>query len=252
MAARDTSLGEPASVREVNAPELPEIHRLDRRTLANAPPCSDIGVRGLVAGDDPFASYTLLSMDSNTGWHRRGDTIGAYRVLGVGSERVWLVQPSTPSTYRLCQAEVGRVAATPRPAADSPSEHSSVAGTASQPLAHLSKKIEARGPLDFILDRSVIDELIAQQALVVDLVRTRLVAGGEPGGGGVELARITPSSVIEKLGLISGDRLQRAAGVDLDSMEHGLIALSRLRTSDRFTLEVLRGGRRTTLSYEVR
>lgn len=59
-------------------------------------------------------------------------------------------------------------------------------------------------------------------------------------------------SVLEKLGLRTGDRLRRVAGVELTSLEAGLSAMARLRASPNFSIDVVRGGAPVSLEYDVR
>lgn len=66
--------------------------------------------------------------------------------------------------------------------------------------------------------------------------------------GGVLVPAIPPGSVVEKLGLRSGDRVRAAAGrpvTSLDALMDSVLALA----GDGVTLSLDRGGREVTLSY---
>ena len=224
-------------------------------TLGAAPACTDVVVRGLLAGRDARASWTLVGAGGAADWHRRGDRVGAYRVLHVGAARVWLARPSSATTYAICQAELGARPSEEPPvrvtAAPSVDARGGAARGAALPLAHLAARIEERGPRDYLLDRSVVEGLVEGQGALAQLARGRPeLEGGRTVG--FLLSEVRAGSVLEKLGLKSGDRLRRAGGVDLVGVEAALTALARIQTASRFSLEVVRAGTPTTLDYEVR
>lgn len=225
-------------------------------TFADAPACVDVVVRGVVAGADARASWSLVGAGDATDWRRTGDRVGPYRVLHVGTARVWLARPSSSTTYAVCQAELGarpdESAASPPSATARVPAGPTVGGSAGAlPLAHLAARIEARGPNDFLLDRSVLDGLVEGQGALAQLARGRPeLEGGRTVG--FLLSEVRPGSVLEKLGLRSGDRLRRVSGIELVSVEAALTALARIQSVPRFSIEVVRGGAPATLDYEVR
>lgn len=220
-----------------------------RIELSRAPACRDATMRGIIVAEDTRESMALLGVGATTEWRRRGDPIGDYRVLNVANERAWLVRGSAAQgKYAVCQTELGSRA--------EPNERVAVAAVPSNasgpgPLAHLGARIEKRGKDDFVLDRSVIEEMVEQQGSLAALVRAQPdFEGGRTVG--LSLKHVRPGSVLETLGLKSGDRLRSVAGVELTSVESGLTALARLRANPRFALEIVRDGKPAQLDYEVR
>ena len=68
---------------------------------------------------------------------------------------------------------------------------------------------------------------------------------------GFRIFRIKPGSVFEKLGLRNGDVIQKINGVDMDSIEKGFQLLQQLRYESQFEIQIKRGARELTLSYEI-
>ena len=102
-----------------------------------------------------------------------------------------------------------------------------------------------------MIDRASFDALIDNQAALASSVR----GGPEMVDGkmvGVKLAFVRPGSVLDKLGLHTGDRLTKINGAELTSPERILELYARLRTAPRFAFEVVRGGAAMQIDYEVR
>ena len=68
---------------------------------------------------------------------------------------------------------------------------------------------------------------------------------------GFLIQSIDPSSPFTKLGVRQGDVLTAVNDIVLDNAGKGLEAFQKLRNSPRVSLQVLRGGQPTTMSYDV-
>lgn len=87
------------------------------------------------------------------------------------------------------------------------------------------------------------------------LQTARAVPYTEPGTGkfkGFLIQSIDNSSPFAQLGIRQGDILTAVNDIVLDNAGKGLEAFQRLRNSPKVSLEVLRGGSKTTLSYDVK
>jgi general secretion pathway protein C len=73
---------------------------------------------------------------------------------------------------------------------------------------------------------------------------------GEPQG--FRLTRLQQDSVLQKIGLRSGDVLQKVNGLSIASPDDALRAYQFLQQEGTVRLEILRGNRPTTLTYEIR
>ena len=69
--------------------------------------------------------------------------------------------------------------------------------------------------------------------------------------GGYELASVMPGSYVESLGLRSGDVVLAIDGRPVRSPDDAARAYSWLRVTDRFTIDLLREGRRVQLRYQL-
>jgi general secretion pathway protein C len=76
------------------------------------------------------------------------------------------------------------------------------------------------------------------------------VVQGEPRG--FRLTRLQQDSVLQKIGLRNGDVLHKVNGLSLTSPDDALRAYQLLQQEGTVRLEILRGNRPTTLTYEIR
>lgn len=72
-----------------------------------------------------------------------------------------------------------------------------------------------------------------------------------PNSNGFKLVSVRPGSILERLGVKSGDLLRRVNGHTLDDPEKLLAMFHQLRTASRFDVEVERDGRAVTHTYRV-
>lgn len=82
-------------------------------------------------------------------------------------------------------------------------------------------------------------------ARVVPAVRNGAAAG-------FKLYAIRPGSIFTALGFENGDRIHTVGGVDVNAIDAALQALSALRTTSRFDVDLERRGKEVSLRYEVR
>jgi len=117
--------------------------------------------------------------------------------------------------------------------------------SASEPL-----RIRHLGAGTYVIARDSIDRVLENQSV---LMRSTRILPHERDGRvvGVRVFGVRPDSLLGLLGLENGDVLTHINGLDIASPDHCLEAYTRLRTSDRFTLEVERGSRRLALTYLI-
>jgi general secretion pathway protein C len=68
----------------------------------------------------------------------------------------------------------------------------------------------------------------------------------------MRLARVTPGTLPDALGLQSYDELISVNGYRLNDPEQALMAYARLRSAERLSLALHRGGKATEIVYFVR
>ncbi len=75
----------------------------------------------------------------------------------------------------------------------------------------------------------------------------------EKGGiAGFRLKKVRKNSIYGKLGLQKGDVLRRINGIEIKGIDDIMQVMASMREAKRFSLDLARDGKRTSLSYEVR
>jgi general secretion pathway protein C len=69
---------------------------------------------------------------------------------------------------------------------------------------------------------------------------------------GFRLAHLNPGSLFRRMGLQTGDVIQKVNGLQITSPEEALRAFQQLQSASTIRLELLRRNRNTTLTYELR
>jgi general secretion pathway protein C len=103
---------------------------------------------------------------------------------------------------------------------------------------------------EFHIDRSVVDNILENQA---QLMRTARIVPEQKDGKvvGIRLFGIRPETLLGKLGLQNGDRLEAINGFEMASPEKALEAYARLRTADSLAVKVTRRGAPVTIDFKI-
>lgn len=100
------------------------------------------------------------------------------------------------------------------------------------------------------IKRDLITEQFADLGTLTQQVRvTPHIIQGEPSG--FRLTRLR-SGLLQRIGLLNGDVLQRVNGLDINSPEEALRAYQAVQSEPTVRLEILRRNSPTTLTYEIR
>jgi general secretion pathway protein C len=218
------------------------------------PPCDKARVVLIASSDDPAWSFAALAgPDGVAMLRRRGDEIAGYKVAYVGDrrevrdglggkdgaagDRVWL----TSSNGARCQAVLGgKIAKGAAPAAPKEKDKGS----------DLLSKIRKTGDRQYEVDRTAIESLIANPA---ELMKVRAVP--EKDGDrvvGLKLHGIPKGSVLDAIGLMSGDRLTSINGYEMTDPHSMLDAYTKLMTADHVVASIVRGGKPTSIDLAVK
>lgn len=251
---------------EVTTPETAKAS-LDLTDPLNAPECADVVVNIVSESADPEWSLAQLkgAGDQEAATRRVGDVVGKLKVAYIGynsvkaSPAVWLVNED-----HVCQAlmfsEKNATAAnaeTPPPAPTSPPPEESTSrrrrGTSSAPAlpSEISEKIQKVSETEFNVDRSVIDNVLENQA---QLMRSARIVPEQKDGKtvGIRLFGIRQDTLLGTLGMQNGDRLEKINGFDMASPEKALEAYARLRTATSLTVNLTRRGKPLTIEYQIK
>lgn len=215
------------------------------------PSCEGYRPHIIVASDDPDWSFASLVAPGSPKslLRRRGGSVGDREVAHVGVDRVWL----RSQTGALCQAMLWR------PPSPTPSTSGSIEVTPpvrkdpnAKPLdPAIAKGIVKFGPREYRVDRGTVDLIVEQYA---ELMKGTMVTPDKENGRvvGVRLFGIRPESVLGVLGLENGDRLMTINGYDLTDPSGAVQAMAYLRSAPRIDVVIQRGGRPTSILYDVR
>jgi general secretion pathway protein C len=103
---------------------------------------------------------------------------------------------------------------------------------------------------EYDVDRGVVD-ILEHRA---DLVGSVPVYPEQENGTivGIRVFGVGPDTRLAALGIESGDRVEKIDDIDMTSPEKALEAYARIRTANRLTLSVNRGGRTMHLDYNIK
>ena len=104
---------------------------------------------------------------------------------------------------------------------------------------------------EFHVDRSVLDKIMENQA---QLMRSARIVPEQKDGKtvGIRLFGIRPDTLLGKLGMQNGDRLESINGFPMANPEKALEAYARLRTADSLNVSINRHGKPMTIDIRIK
>jgi general secretion pathway protein C len=237
----------PAEGAEEKKPEL------DLSNPLTAPDCGGIAVHAITESTDPEWSVAVLQATGETlGKMRRvGDAVGDKQVAYIGyntrkqSPSAWLVGGAALCQVLLfaTQPEIPPPAAPVAAAEPPPKDKGGVPDD-------IAKRIKKISDTEFQIDRAVVDNILEHQA---DLMRTARIVPEQKDGKvvGIRLFGIRPETLLGKLGLQNGDRLEAINGFEMASPEKALEAYARLRSAESLSVKVTRRGSPLTIDFKI-
>ncbi len=246
--------------------EVPEPAKvpLDLTDPLSAPECADVTVNIVSESLDPEWSLAQLKGpgDTEAATRRVGDQMGKLKVAYIGfnslkgSPAVWLLSDDVvcQALLRSEKAVANAETPPPPPAAAPPADDArrTRRGASSAPAvpSEISDKIQKVSETEFNVDRSVIDNVLENQAT---LMRSARIVPEQKDGKtvGIRLFGIRQDTLLGTLGMQNGDRLEKINGFDMASPEKALEAYARLRTATSLTVQLTRRGKPLTIEYRI-
>ncbi len=106
------------------------------------------------------------------------------------------------------------------------------------------------GPNRYEIDRSVIDSTLSNLNNIA--TQARIVPSFKNGvANGFKLFSIQPNSLYSAIGVENGDVIQRINGYEINSPDKALEVYTKLRESQRITIEIERNGQTIRKEYNV-
>ena len=242
----------------------------DRADPSNAPLCADVTVNIVSESSDPAWSIAQLAGpgDEEAAARRVGDAVGKLEVVHIGfdpaklSPAVWLSGGKSLCHVLLFSEKGDRAAVSDRspsaatssaPAPNESRGRSRGSRVSSAPALppEVADEIQRISDTELVVDRSVIDYVLENQARAVG--SSRMVAEQKDGETvGIRVFGIGPDTLLGTLGLQNGDRLERINGYDIGSPVQALEAFAVLPTASSLSVQLTRRGKPTTLDIQIR
>ncbi len=191
---------------------------------------------GVVLGDQRgvFAVIEDLSSKQQSLYHLHDSVLDLGEVSEIRRNGVMIRQGNVEELLELAHAEGPSAAVDP-------------AG----PTPASSKPSASGAPLRKVVDRREVEQ--AMNDLPKLLSQARAVPNMANGSvNGYRLDYIAPASFYEKIGVQTGDVLQRVNGVDIRDPSTMLSLLQQLKNEQIVKLDVVRNNQRSTITYELR
>ncbi|WP_437968317.1 type II secretion system protein GspC [Sorangium sp. So ce260] len=214
------------------------------------PPC-DAGRVVLIAAsqDDAWSFAAIEGPDGRTQLRRLGGDAPGGTLARIAWDRVWIAAGGAR-----CQLQLGKAARERAPEPQPPPRPQARPVGGEDGMSSIPPEIAARirrvSATEFHVDRTTVDQILEQQAL---LMRSARVIPERRGGQVVGLKlRIKRGSLLESLGLESGDSLRSINGFDITDPQKALEAYARLRTASHLSVAIERGGQLMTVDFNIR
>ncbi len=188
---------------------------------------------GTVEGD-VFAGAVLQDATNTQTFHRRGEKLPDESVIiKVKRDRVTLKRPDG-STTELHIVEDAKIVNVAKPA---PAQ----AGGGVRRLSESRYMVDQR---EVAASTDNLSHILTQARALPYVEQGKTV--------GFRLSEIVPGSIFEKIGLQNGDVIQRINAQDVDDPAKFFQLYQGLKDEHSIAIDLLRGGQRQTLSYDVR
>jgi general secretion pathway protein C len=114
----------------------------------------------------------------------------------------------------------------------------------------MASKITKVSDTEFTVERSLVDEILENQA---ELMRSARIVPEKEGDEvvGIRMFGIRSGSLLSHLGMQNGDRLESINGFQMTDPQKALEAYGRLRSADSLKVQINRKGTPMTLDFNI-
>ncbi len=209
-------------------------------------PCSDNSVKliATVASREMTNwSFATVNVSGKTLSYRVGDELNDRTVSGI-TWRYMFLKGNNDECYMDMFGDPNRKVPQPKkPISSAPSR--------SAPAIAGDDRIQKMSDTESVVERSLVNELLADPTKFVRSVRVR---PHREGGKvvGYKLRRFRSDSPLAKLGAKRGDIIRSVNGVDLTSVDKALGAYQKMRNANDLTFSVTRQGKPVDLKVSIR
>jgi general secretion pathway protein C len=198
-----------------------------------------------------FATIRNNATSSQGAYWKTQEIPGAGKVERIAGGYVDFHNPGTNRMERISLLDTARPSEPPPPVATPAQVPASTGEPADELTAKLDQGIRKMSEDSYEVDRSLVNELLANPMSVARGARiVPSVKDGQPNG--FKLYAIRPNSVYAKLGMRNGDTISSVNGFDLSSPDKALEVYTKVREASNLSVSVIRRGKPQTLNYNIR
>ncbi len=224
-ASIDRSFGGLAKLNPFNAAVPPE----EKESQASAYPVTSLMLSGTLPNIGAW-----ITDDTGTHLVLKGQEIKGYKLDEIHYGKIVLSSGSTKHEVFLVLSGGAIVPPPPRP-------DNKKSGL------DLSSVVAAGSGKEGSVPRELIDKLLMNP--YDEVAKMRMIPAE---GGGMQLERIAPDSVLGTVGVVEGDVIKALNGVTITNMGDIANAVNSMMAGTRFDVSVMRGGKAVDLKYQVK
>lgn len=219
-------------------------------------PCAGVRSSLITAADDTAWSFASLSFNGEDKLRRVGDALGQFKVEHIGYyhvaepaepdllPRVWLSEPSGRCIVDMGAGDPASVKpvttteTTPKPP-KTPSKKEKL-------MNEVKSKITKVGENKYEVDKSGVELIIQHYAKLAGSTR------GKSTKEGMRLTGIKQGSILQELGMQTGDMLQSINGYDMSDPDKAVDAYAKLRRAGKLDMAITRDGAPITVQVQIK
>jgi general secretion pathway protein C len=212
-----------------------EIKPLAAASRSGSAAQADIMLIGTVVGPKALSYAVFRDSEGVQEVFKIGDSVfGIGKLSRVEKEKVLIKKGETSFEVRIEDVRVKEIVR--QSAAASPS---------------LSSFAQQVGRGTYVVDQIKLQQVIANpgQMMTDARLRPNFVSGKEEG---FMLSEVKPGGIYQSLGLQNGDVLLRINEYDISNPERALQAFTALKGLDRVQIDLIRGGAKMTMTYQIK
>jgi len=208
----------------------------------------------VIPGDFERSVAMIVGSSGKNALHQGSAEVDGSRIRAIYSDSV-ILQTATGGLCELAMFEVGtpekaRVAATPKPKPKKKKPRPSANRNAGLTPQELEDGIAMISPTLIHIDRELLSKILDNSGKLIGIAAAApKMENGKPVG--MLIRGIRPNTLLTKLGINNNDVLESINDKPLIGTDAALEAYTLLRTADKFTLAVKRGGRSMRINYNI-
>jgi len=208
----------------------------------------------VLPGDFERSLAAIVGTDQKVDLHQGGAEVEGSRIRAIQSDGVIL-----QGKGGFCRLAMFEVEGSPKPPIPPPVASNRKEPRRQRPVVdrnaglsdeEIAEGLEKVNDTNYNLSRTMLNKVLdnAGKLIGIAAVSPKIENGQSIG---LEIQGIRPGTLLTKLGLKNGDILESVNGAPLSSPDAALGAYGTLRTADKFTLSVRRGGQPMMLNYNL-